>query len=615
MATSQMVRPEEKTGTWASMFPVEQVTEQQSALFAKKLLAVAISNITYLRAIFPERAYGDRRLGDLNLKILRDDSSCPGASQVIKWVKGCFDALDKKYLRMLLIGIYVDPDDPQTVIESYTFKFSYSTQCGVDVYRNGKKITSVHGTEQTKKETIQLLRTIIVLTQSLQPLPDNVLMTMKILYYDEVTPADYEPPGFKSSNFDSFQFEDEPVNIKLGDVATPFHGVKMRIKTDKKQFDFKDEGSGDITGGQSISNSGLDMEQDGLSQQPGAEDAHEDTGNANSGPGAQLKEAVVPVSSPAKPETGKMTADTDNSAKEDEFRVSCPCGCNEDDGLMIVCDVCSQWQHAVCFCILSEEHAPEEHVCDSCVKADSTRKPTDPYLKELNSIAVQATCLWRRTLVAVMEFSRLLPQQLAARLGVDCNVAQGLVRRLEKEGFVLAPNRDKRLGKVVLKNKLEKEGIPAYFRPPKPTDEHNKENDTKKEEVGPMDTTEDNNKVLKKDADSKAELKQSASNKHSDVQSKLCDVTEKAANISLHSHQLRSSSAQKKPPQAVLTAKNDEASTSGNTNKENSKRRGQKRAFSKVDQAEFEVSNSQEMPSGRTTRRRKCSDVHKSIMV
>lgn len=48
---------------WSSMFPVEQVTEQQSTLFAKKLLAVAISNITYLRAIFPERAYGDRCLG------------------------------------------------------------------------------------------------------------------------------------------------------------------------------------------------------------------------------------------------------------------------------------------------------------------------------------------------------------------------------------------------------------------------------------------------------------------------------------------------------------------------------------------------------------------------
>lgn len=44
------------------MFPNEQITEQQSTLFVKKLLAVAVSNITYLRAMFPEQAFGDRSL-------------------------------------------------------------------------------------------------------------------------------------------------------------------------------------------------------------------------------------------------------------------------------------------------------------------------------------------------------------------------------------------------------------------------------------------------------------------------------------------------------------------------------------------------------------------------
>ena len=66
---------------WSGIFPTEQVTQQQSALFVKKLLAVAvsemvsffnvllnfgslaqISNITYLRTIFPEHAFGDRCL-------------------------------------------------------------------------------------------------------------------------------------------------------------------------------------------------------------------------------------------------------------------------------------------------------------------------------------------------------------------------------------------------------------------------------------------------------------------------------------------------------------------------------------------------------------------------
>ena len=77
--------------------------------------------------MFPEHAFGDRCLEgrcasrlllpcthpltcptppDLNLKILRDDSSCPGACQVIRWVKGCFDALDKKYVRVCVVRTY-----------------------------------------------------------------------------------------------------------------------------------------------------------------------------------------------------------------------------------------------------------------------------------------------------------------------------------------------------------------------------------------------------------------------------------------------------------------------------------------------------------------------------
>jgi hypothetical protein len=38
----------------------ETLTQQQSTLFVKKLVAVAVSNIAYLRAIFPEHTFGDR---------------------------------------------------------------------------------------------------------------------------------------------------------------------------------------------------------------------------------------------------------------------------------------------------------------------------------------------------------------------------------------------------------------------------------------------------------------------------------------------------------------------------------------------------------------------------
>lgn len=48
---------------------------------------------------------------------------------------------------------------------------------------------------------------------------------------------------------------------------------------------------------------------------------------------------------------GKCEAQTIDSNRDtvegDTFPVRCPCGMNEDDGLMILCDVCSNWQHAV----------------------------------------------------------------------------------------------------------------------------------------------------------------------------------------------------------------------------------------------------------------------------
>ena len=51
--------------------------------------------------------------------------------------------------------------------------------------RNDKKISSAHTAAETKKATIRLLRTIVVLTQTLQSLPDEVMMTMKLLYHED----------------------------------------------------------------------------------------------------------------------------------------------------------------------------------------------------------------------------------------------------------------------------------------------------------------------------------------------------------------------------------------------------------------------------------------------
>lgn len=55
------------------LLPSVVVTEQQSLVVVKKLLAIAVSTITYLRGLFPEKAYGSKYvegMEDLPLKTL-----------------------------------------------------------------------------------------------------------------------------------------------------------------------------------------------------------------------------------------------------------------------------------------------------------------------------------------------------------------------------------------------------------------------------------------------------------------------------------------------------------------------------------------------------------------
>ncbi|XP_072046719.1 uncharacterized protein [Amphiura filiformis] len=612
MAVATAQRTKEKTGEWSNIFPPEQLSETQSALFVKKLMAVAVSNITYLRTIFPEHAFGDRCLDDLNLKILRDDSACPGACQVIKWVKGCFDALDKKYLRALVIGIYVDPDDPETVIESYTFKFSYTNRGpSMNIYRNDKKIAGAQTEAETKKATIRLLRTIVVLTQTLKSLPDDVMMTMKLLYYEDVTPPGYEPPGFQAAERDDFSYEEEPMNIKVGDVSTAFHTVKLRIKTDCKQFELKEDEEEEAAeeqmneGTSVVSDAGLDHEEE-------SQDMERTTSERDAKKTKQKQKEPVaadsaPEGTPNVPgKSDEAVANTPASQISEDMAeciVRCPCGYNEDDGLMICCEQCKYWQHAVCFSILSEDDAPETHFCEECVKAGGENcHPTDPYLTALDSVAVQATCLWRRALLAATETNRILIPSFARRLGVEGTVASGLVNRMEREGYCEPAKKGKRLGKAVNKEKLMQEGLKKYFDGNGGISPETAEEQTEK--VNKDETKEDNN------AQTNA--------------NELEKLTQQAAEMDVSGRHTRTRGRGKRGKSENAPVNESQvASTSDQTQQEVNTGRGRKGKQSKKravpvddDEYEFDVSNSQDSTVGnRDRKRRKASVVSRPILV
>ena len=235
MSTCQQLAVQ--SGAWTDTFPETQVTQLQSTVFMKKLLAVAVSNIAYMRVIFPEDSFSDRSLEGLNLKILRNDMKCPFAVQMIDWLKGVFDAIDKKYLRVLALGIYRGCGDPNTLLEMYTFRFSYKNETEMEIYSNERKISSASTANETKKATISLLRSLSVLIQTLAPLPDDVRVTMKLYYYDSVTPDEYEPPGFKAADTDVIRVEGNPSKFQFPSVSTSFHTLQLRAIVDDDDSD------------------------------------------------------------------------------------------------------------------------------------------------------------------------------------------------------------------------------------------------------------------------------------------------------------------------------------------------------------------------------------------
>ncbi|XP_074539560.1 HORMA domain-containing protein 1 isoform X2 [Halichoeres trimaculatus] len=231
MACVQRVR----TSQDAQLLPNQVLSEQQSLVVIKKLLAIAVSGITYLRGLFPEKAYGSKYVEDQKVMVLREERSCPGASQIVQWMQGCFEAIQKRYLRMVILSIYTDQEHPQSVTEFYQFRIQYNTEgAQLDIESSSNTLSMSCG--NTKKASILLVRKLYTLMQNLGPLPDNVCLNMKLAYYDDVTPQDYQPPGFKEADGDSMEFQKEPVRLTMGEVVTPFHTLKLDMATERQRL-------------------------------------------------------------------------------------------------------------------------------------------------------------------------------------------------------------------------------------------------------------------------------------------------------------------------------------------------------------------------------------------
>ena len=267
--------------------------------------------------------------------------------------------------------------------------------------------------------TRSLLRSIVVLTQALKPLPPSAYLAMKLSYYENC-PEDYEPEGFAATTLVENPMPAGSYSTRLGRVDTRHHGLQLRMET--RQDQVQEEGP------ELVSNTFRASQQ-----------------------------SVTASQNPSQPGPG---------AKVD---VHCVCGNLTVDPLMLRCDGCRTQQHGACYRVISEETKPAVHTCVQCHQKDGSQPCTDPKLPKMleknGPGPVAMTCLYRRIILSLREendSSFLDSKILIGRFSLDSiKVAEGYLTKLGKEGILRTE------GKVdgtyaIVKEKID-EAMKRYF--------------------------------------------------------------------------------------------------------------------------------------------------------
>ncbi|KAI3906187.1 hypothetical protein MKW92_007337 [Papaver armeniacum] len=220
-----------------------EITEQDSLLLTRNLLRIAIFNISYIRGLFPENYFNDKSVPALEMKIKKLMPIDAESRRLIDWMeKGVYDALQKRYLKTLLFCISEAIDGP--MLEEHAFSFSYSNSDSEEVMMNisrtgnkkkGATFKSNGNTDITPNQMRYniLLRTLVQLMRTLDRMPEERTILMKLLYYEDVTPIDYEPPFFRgcSEQEANHPWLKNPLKMEIGNVNSKHFVLALKVKS------------------------------------------------------------------------------------------------------------------------------------------------------------------------------------------------------------------------------------------------------------------------------------------------------------------------------------------------------------------------------------------------
>ena len=212
--------------------------------------------------------------------------------------------------------------------------------------------------EEVQGSTRDLLQAILSHTQGLATLPTNAFLALRLEYYDEVTPADYEPAGFAATELQL------PLGraAEVGRVATAHHALAFRVHAPT----LAPEGAvALVNDAYPSSQSQSTVMGDSASLPSNSQADTPAAATAPSVPSTSRASATAHSSQdpPASQDLDNPRADLSQTSQDMEDlqaaeavapTVTCTCGSGHVDQLMLRCAHCGNSQHAACYRILLE---------------------------------------------------------------------------------------------------------------------------------------------------------------------------------------------------------------------------------------------------------------------
>lgn len=261
------------------------------------------------------------------------------------------------------------------------------------------------------------------------------------LIYNENTPDEYEPPGFKPCNFEQYRYDQGKCRIRLGDVNCLWHQINMEINCSNKMLkkdEFNENMDSSLTSKKDLSET-IELVPINISTTNESNDSenHEDH--------ITNKIDNLRVGSP-----------TDHSSENEQIekvkKIICICNSDQQDNMVLIeCSKCGTNQHAICYNVfLNEQNCDKnwknelKHYCLSCFQKDENVTMTDKSLIKMDKKKLFGISLWRKAIYEInkLDNDQFQNKDLMKNLSLsNQNIIKSLVKKLENANILLCDNK------------------------------------------------------------------------------------------------------------------------------------------------------------------------------